>query len=153
YLLPAASNARVEARALLSPFDSLIWERSRTERLFGFRHSFELYIKAPDRRYGYYVLPFLLDDALVGRVDLKADRQTATLRVLGAYAEPSVPAARVAANLAAELRSLADWLELDAIEVSPRGELASHLQKVGAMSRSAPPRRAAASSAPADTAS
>ncbi len=129
YLLPGAAGAPVDARALLSPFDSLIWERDRTERLFGFRHSFELYVKAPNRLYGYYVLPFLLGHALVGRVDLKADRDRRTLLVLGAHAEPSVRAGTIVGELVAELREMAGWLELDAIEVSDRGDLASHLRR------------------------
>lgn len=86
-------------------------------------------MKAPDRRYGYYVLPFLLGDTLVGRVDLKADRARNRLLVLGAYAEPSAPTGTVAAELAEELRSLAGWLELDTIEVSDRGDLASDLRR------------------------
>jgi len=128
YLHPDGAVSPVEARALLSPFDSLLWERDRTERLFGFRHSFELYVKAPNRQYGYYVLPFLLGDTLVGRVDLKADRPGRTLLVLGAYAE-AAPSRAIAGELAAELRQLASWLELDAIEVSDRGDLAPHLRR------------------------
>src|SRR5829696_688886 len=125
YLVPGAKTGQVNARALLSPFDSLLWARDRTERLFGFGHSFELYVKPPKRQYGYYVLPFLLGDTLAGRVDLKADRDRKTLLVLGAFAEPSAPARTVAAELAAELRELARWLELNAMDVSDRGNLAS----------------------------
>jgi uncharacterized protein len=128
YLVADAADGPVDGRALLSPFDSLLWERDRTERLFGFRHSFELYVKAPNRQYGYYVLPFLLADTLVGRVDLKADRARQTLLVLGAFAEPSADLPTVAGELAVELRELARWLECDAIEVSSRGNLASLLR-------------------------
>jgi uncharacterized protein len=119
----------VHARTLLSPFDSLTWQRARVQRLFGFKPSFELYVKPAQRKYGYYVLPFLLGDALVARVDLKADQPRRALLVRGAFAEPGVTARAVAGELAAELRQLAGWLELETIEVTDRGDLAPALRK------------------------
>ena len=128
YRQPAARMPRrVSARALLSPFDPLIWERGRTERLFGFRYRIEIYVPEPQREYGYYVFPFLLDDALVARVDLKADRRAGVLRVPGAFAEPGVQVARVVSELAAALRELAAWQGLDAVTVGERGDLAAPL--------------------------
>jgi uncharacterized protein len=118
---------RVSGRALLCPFDPLIWERARTERVFGFRYRIEIYVPEPKREYGYYVFPFLLDGELVARVDVKADRRAGVLRVPGAFAEPGVDVIRVAAELAAELREMADWLELDGVVVGERGDLASLL--------------------------
>jgi hypothetical protein len=128
YLWPDAHRPRrVTARALLSPFDSLIWYRERTERIFRFRYRIEIYTPPSQRVHGYYVLPFLLGDALVARVDLKSDRQAGVLRVQSAFAEAGVDEAAVAYELAQELRQVSDWLGLDRVVVAPVGDLAARL--------------------------
>ncbi len=126
----AKAPRSVKGRALLSPFDPLIWERARTERIFDFRYRIEIYVPEAKRIYGYYVFPFLLDGELVGRVDLKADRAAGVLRVQGAFAEPGVDVARVATELAGELRLMADWQGLGGVVVGERGDLAPILARL-----------------------
>ncbi|GID95399.1 winged helix-turn-helix domain-containing protein [Amorphoplanes digitatis] len=118
---------RVSAATLVSPFDPLIWERARTERLFDMKYRIEIYVPAEQRLYGYYVLPFLLGDAFAARVDLKADRKAGVLRIPAAWIEPAADQEETAIALAAELRRLAGWLGLGAIAVPDRGDLAGPL--------------------------
>jgi len=131
FVLPGARVVRPRRRSatLLSPFDSLIWERERTTRFFGFDYRIEVYVPEPKRRYGYYVLPLLLGDELVGRFDLKADRKASVLRVNAAHLEDGADPATVAAAAATELGVLRDWLGLDDVTVARRGALAAPLRR------------------------
>ncbi|HZU35583.1 MAG TPA: crosslink repair DNA glycosylase YcaQ family protein [Gemmataceae bacterium] len=126
----ARLRGRIEAAALLSPFDPLIWYRQRVERLFGFQYRIEIYVPLAKRRWGYYVLPFLLGERLVARVDVKADRAQSTLRVLSAYAEPSVRPRQIAEQLGAELVNMARWLGLEHVAITGKGDLAGPLASV-----------------------
>lgn len=132
FLSPAARlPRRIDAAALLSPFDPVVWERDRAERLFGFRYRIEIYVPKPDRVYGYYVLPFLMDDRLVARVDLKSDRKAGVLRVLGSFHEADVDVAEVAARLSGELRALGGWLGFSDMDIADNGNLAGALRSFG----------------------
>jgi len=133
YLHPVARvPRRIAARALLSPFDSVVWDRDRTERLFGFRYRIEIYTPAPKRRYGYYVLPLLLGDELVARVDLKSDRAASALLVQAAWGEPGVFEDEVAEELFEELVELGRWLGLERVVIVGKGDLAPALRRVSA---------------------
>jgi uncharacterized protein YcaQ len=130
YLHPgAAIPRRISARALVNPFDPLVWNRERLERLHGFHYRVEIYVPEPKRIHGYYVFPFLLDDDFVARIDLKADRKAGVLRVQGAFLEDGFERNRVATELAVELGEMARWLGLKEITVSSKGDLASLLSR------------------------
>lgn len=129
YLHPEAVRPRrVSGSALLSPFDPVVWYRPRTERLFDFHYRIEIYVPKPKRIHGYYVLPYLLDGDLVGRVDLKLDRSAGTLRVPGAFVEDGRDAAHVATCLAGDLTAMATWLGADEVSVGTHGNLAKALR-------------------------
>jgi uncharacterized protein YcaQ len=133
YLWHQAKQPRsIDARALVSPFDSVMFERDRLEGLFGFRYRIEIYVPEPHREHGYYVYPFLLGDRFVARVDLKADRAVGVLRVKAAWIEPNADPRKITSPLAAELGLLVDWLGLSGIAVDSRGNLATDLGRVAA---------------------
>lgn len=118
----------INTRALLSPFDSLVWCRPRNERLFNFHYRIEIYTPQQKRIYGYYVLPFMLNGELVGRVDVKAQRAERTLKVYGAFAETGADRGDVAQHLSTELAEMAEWLDLDDVTVDRRGNLSASLR-------------------------
>jgi len=120
---------RVDVRSLVAPFDPIVWERARTHRLFDFHYRIEIYTPSHKRVHGYYVVPFVLGDTLVARVDLKADRKAEILLVHAAFAEPGRQPASIAGPLAEELRRLAAWLGLEGIRVGARGNLARALRR------------------------
>jgi len=130
FLDPKARLPRqLEIKALVSPFDPLLWDRRRAERLFGFRYRIEIYTPAHKREHGYYVVPFLLGNTFVARLDLKADRAASTLRVLSAHYEPAVKPKEIIEPFRGELSELATWLKLERVVVSKRGNLAGALAR------------------------
>ena len=125
YLSPdAVVPRRINASTLLSPFDPVVWFRPRAERLFNFHYRIEIYVPASKRKWGYYVLPFLMGDRFVARVDLKADRKQKRLLVLAAHEEARIDRDKTTGKLAEELAKLAAWLDLDSVRVSRRGPFA-----------------------------
>ena len=128
YLDPTARvPAQLDAASLLSPFDPVIWFRARAARLFEFEYRVEIFVPKVKRRWGCYVLPFLLGDRLVARVDLKAGRSDRRLVVAAAFLEPHAKPGPVAEALAAELKTMAGWLELESVAIERRGDFAGPL--------------------------
>ena len=130
YLFKEASlPARATCQALLAPFDSLIWYRERAEALFDFHYRIEIYVPKEQRQFGYYVLPFLMGDSLVARLDLKANRQERILEVFAAHGEKRIDQGKVSYALAQELALMSRWMKLDGIRVGERGDLAGSLKE------------------------
>lgn len=131
FFMPADAKvpSTVEARAFVSMFDPIVWHRDRGRWLFDFDYSIEIYTPAAKRKYGYYVLPFLSGDRLAARADLKADRARSTLVADGVFAEQGVDLVRVAGEIADELLTMADWLELDHVTIGSRGDLAGRVRR------------------------
>ncbi len=130
YMDPEAIRPRrIAGATFLSPFDPIVWYRERAERLFEFRYRIEIYVPERQRVYGYYVLPFMLDGELVGRVDLKADRKRKVLLVRSVWREEGADPRRVATAMTAELETFAGWLQLDDIEVAEMGNLAAEMRR------------------------
>ncbi len=121
---------KMSASTVLTPFDPIVWERKRTQRLFDFEYRIEIYVPAHKRKFGYYVLPFLLDERLAARLDLKADREAGTLKVLGSYCEPDLDTSFVAERLAPELERFAQWLGLNDVSIDARGDMSKALKDV-----------------------
>jgi uncharacterized protein len=130
YLHSSAKIPRkIHASTLVTPFDPICWDRKRAERLFNFHYRIELYTPAPKRKFGYYVLPFLMGEAFAGRVCLKADRESGTLRANAIHHEIDVDPAETAEKLGVEIKRMAGWLELPNIEIRKSGNLAAALLK------------------------
>jgi uncharacterized protein YcaQ len=124
----ARSPRKINGASLLSPFDPMVWYRPRALRLFNFHYRIEIYVPEAKRQWGYYVLPFRVGDDIVARVDLKADRKNSCLLVQSAHEEPGSERTATVAALGAELRALADWLQLESIRVRPHNEFAKALR-------------------------
>ena len=137
YRHPASKMPRaIKTAALLSPFDPLVWNRKRIDGLFGFDYRIEIYTPAKKRKYGYYVLPFLLGDRLVARFDLKTDRQSGTLRVLAAHLEADASMTEIASAAALELGELARMVGTERVQVARKGNLSNALRiEIAAMSQ------------------
>jgi uncharacterized protein YcaQ len=129
FLDPGARPSKASGAALLAPFDPLVWHRPRALRVFGFHYRIGIYTPAHARTHGYYVLPFLLGERLVGRVDLKADRIGGALEVKSSHVEDGVRPGDVAPALAPVLARLAAWLGLPRVLVRRRGSLAAALRQ------------------------
>ena len=130
YLHPEAIDpGEIRGEVLLTPFDPVVWERDRAERLFDFNYRIEIYVPEPKRRHGYYVMPFLMDGELVARVDLKAERDRGVLRVKGVFVEEGAGRIEVASRLADELKLMARWLGLDRVVAGRRGNLIDDMRK------------------------
>jgi len=130
YVVPGVRIPQsVDARAIVSPFDPLLWERKWTKALFDFDYQIEIYVPGPKRIYGYYVLPFVMGDRFAARVDLKADRKASTLIVHAAFIEDRLDPRAVSAALAGELRSIATWLSLESFAIGSKGNLANPLKR------------------------
>ncbi len=130
YIDPDAARPRsITGTTLISPFDPVVWYRERAERLFDFRYRIEIYVPEPKRVFGYYVLPLMVDGALVGRADLKADRPNSALLVRSAFREEGTDGPSVAAELSGELQRFASWLGLESIELGRKGNLMQALRR------------------------
>lgn len=129
FLDPGATFPRsIDAQALLTPFDPVVWNRDRALRVFDFHYRIEIYVPEPKRQYGYYVYPFLLGDDLVGRVDLKSHRDRGVLEARASWIEDGEDPLRVAPAMATELQLMAEWLGLGDVEVATKGTLAPALR-------------------------
>jgi uncharacterized protein YcaQ len=117
----------MDAAAFLSPFDPVVWERERALRMFDFHYRIEIYTPEPKRIFGYYSLPILIDDRIVGRIDLKNDRQNRVLRVQSAWREPHAPT-DIEQRIVPLLESVSAWQGHESVEFAGRGDLSDALK-------------------------